>query len=116
MLKKLMKPNFNFAAEWQAPTNDIGLSFFDAGISLPTYPFFGPPPPFINLGFGYSNIDAPLAAGLPADLYETELGLAWMRRMNENWMMRFMAGASFATDGRNNSSDAWRFRGGAFAL
>ena len=31
-------------------------------------------------------------------------------------MMRFMAGASFATDGNNTSSDAWRFRGGAFAI
>ena len=116
MLKRLMRPNFNLAAEWQAQTNDIGLTCYDAGVNFPTYPLFGPPPPLVNLGFAYTNVDAPLAAGLPADLYETELGLAWMRKINDRWMMRWMAGTSFATDGNNNSSDAWRFRGGAFAL
>lgn len=116
LLKKLMKPNFSFAAEWQAETNDVGVSTFDSGVSIPTYPLFGPPPPFINAGFAYTRIYAPTFVDLPEDLYETELGLAWMRRINDRWMVRFMAGTSFATDGRNNSSDAWRFRGGVFAL
>lgn len=114
--RRLMRPNFNLAAEWQAETNDIGVSFYDAGVSFPTYPVFGPPPPFINIGFGYTNVDAPTALELPAELYETELSLAWMRKINDRWMVRFMAGASFATDGNNNSSDAWRFRGGVFAM
>ena len=116
MLKKLMKPNFSFAAEWQTETNEIGIASYDSGVNFPTYPLFGPPPPFINMGFAYTSIDDQSAHDLPADLYETELGLAWMRRINDRWMVRFMAGSSFATDGSNNSSDAWRFRGGAFAL
>jgi hypothetical protein len=115
-LKKLMRPNLTFASEWQSETNDMGLAFHDAGISFPTYPWFGPPPPLINLGFAFTDIDAPPAAGLPHELYETELGLAWMRRINDRWMMRYMASVSFATDGNNHSSDAWRFRGGVFAL
>lgn len=116
MLKTLMRPNFSFAAEWQAETNDIGLTFYDASVSFPTYPIFGPPPPMINVGFGYTRIDAPFEMGLPDDLFETELGLAWMRKINDRWMTRLMAGTTFATDGKNDSSDAWRFRGGVFAL
>jgi len=115
-IRELMRPNFRFAAERQARTNNLGLGFYDAGVSFPLYPIFGPPPPIMNVGFSYTSIDAPLDAGLPNDLYETELGLAWMRRVNDRWMLRFMAGATFATDGQNHSSDAWRFRGGAFAL
>ena len=115
-LKQLMRPSFKFAAEWQAEANDISLTSYDVGLSIPTYPVFGPPPPIVNVGFDYTHLDAPPALGLPTDLYVTDLGLAWMRRINERWMMRFMAGASFATDGKNGSSDAWRFRGGAFAL
>lgn len=115
-LKKLMRPNFSFAAEWQTETDGVGIVSYDSGVNFPTYPLFGPPPPFINVGFAYTSIDDRSGSGLPADLYETELGLAWMRRINDRWMLRFMGGTSFATDGSNNSSDAWRFRGGVFAL
>ncbi len=115
-IKELMRPNFNFVAEWQAETSDIGINLYEAGLSFPTYPVFGPPPPFINIRFAYTDIEAPAVVGLPADLYETELGLAWLRLLNDQWMMHFMAGASFVTDGNNDSSDAWRFRGGAFAI
>lgn len=115
-LKKLMRPSFNFSGEWQAEANDVGLTALGGRMGIPTYPVFGPPPPFINLGFNYTQVAAPLSVGLPESLYETELGLAWMRRINERWMMRLMAGASFATDGKNNSDDAWRFRGGVFAM
>ena len=116
MLKMLMRPNLSFAGEWQDKTNGIGLDFYDARISFPTYPWFGPPPPFIDLGFAFTEIDAPVAVGLPSEVYETSLGFAWMRRISDRWMMRYMASASFATDGNNQSSDAWRFRGGAFAI
>jgi hypothetical protein len=116
MLKKLMRPSFDFAAEWQAKTDGIGTSSYGTGVKFPTFPLFGPPPPFISARFNYRSVDAPTSLGLPTDLYETELGLAWMRRINERWMTRFMAGASFATDGSNDSSDAWRFRGGGFAI
>ena len=115
-LRKLMRPDFRFATEWQAETNDVGISSYDAGVSIPSYPFFGPPPPFFSPGFAYTKVDSPSALGLPDDLYETQLGFAWMRRWNDRWMLRFMAGTSFATDGQNVSSDAWRFRGGAFAI
>lgn len=114
--RKLMRPSFAFASEWQAETDNVGLASYDASVKFPTFPLFGPPPPFINIGFSYTDIDAPTVLGLPTELFETELGLAWMRRINERWMMRFMAGASFATDGNNSTSDAWRFRGGVFAL
>ena len=115
-LRELMRPSFSLAAEWQSETNDIGLTSYDAGVSIPGYPIFGPPPPFINAGFALTDLAAPAEAGLPSTLYEGELGFAWMRRLNDRWMARFMAGTSFATDGNNVSSDAWRFRGGAFAM
>lgn len=115
-LRQLMRPSFSLSSEWQAESNDIGLAAYDAGISIPGYPVFGPPPPFINVGFTLTDVTAPAEADLPSTLYEGELGMAWMRRLNDFWMTRFMVGASFATDGHNDSSDAWRFRGGAFAL
>jgi hypothetical protein len=116
MLKQLMRPNFSLVAESQGEANDIGLEFYEAGVNFPIYPVFGPPPPLVNLGVAYTNLDAPLTAGLPSDLYQTDMGLAWMRRLNDRWMMRLMAGTSFNTDGNNDSSDAWRFRGGVFAI
>ncbi len=94
MVKKLMRPSWDMATEWQADTNDIGFASYDARVNFPTYPIFGPPPPLIDVGFVLTDIEAPLAAGLPAKLYETNLGLAWMRRVNDRWMMRFMAGTS----------------------
>lgn len=115
-IRKLMRPSLRLSGEWQAETNDIGLTFFGGRVSIPTYPVFGPPPPFINLGFNYTRIAAPLSLGLPESLYETELGCTWIRKLNERWMLRIMAGASFATDGQNDSDDAWRFRGGVFAM
>ena len=115
-LKELMRPNLKFGYEWQSAGDGIDLSSIETGISIPTYPFLGPPPPMINLGFDYTNIDAPSEFKLPVDLYETEFGVAWMRRLNDKWMARLMAGALFATDGNNVSSDAWQFRGGLFAI
>ena len=115
-LKKLLHPNFGFAGEWQAKTDDVELASFDASLLFPTFPLFGPPPPFIKAGFNYTNVDAPTTLGLPTDLYETQVGMSWMRPINDRWKARFMVGTSFATDGNNGSSDAWRFRGGAFAI
>jgi len=39
-----------------------------------------------------------------------------MRRINERWMLRFMLGGAFATDLYNTGGDAWRMRGGGFAM
>ena len=113
---KLMRPTFDLAVEWQAEASNIELTSYDARITVPTYPFFGPPPPFLNAGFSYSDLNAPDALDLPSDLYDYSLGFAWMRRINDRWMLRFMFSTALATDGKNNSSDAWQFRGGAFAM
>ena len=115
-LKQLMRPNFTLAAEWQGKSQGIGLAEYEARVSVPTYPVFGPPPPMIHLGFATTQLEAPGTALLPTDLMEADFGLAWMRPLSERWMVRVMAGASVATDGDNQSSDVWRFRGGAFAI
>ena len=115
-VKEWIRPHFNFAAEFQSETDDLGIVSYDSAVQFPAYPLFGPPPPIISFGFDYTRVDAPAPLGLPADLYETELGFTWMRRLNDRWMLRLMAGTSFATDGNNQTSDAWRFRGGAFAI
>ena len=86
-----------------------------ARLTVPTYPLYGPPPPFISAGFSYTGLTAPAAFELPASLYDISLGLAWMRPLNERWMLRFMASAAFASDLDNTSSDAWQFRGGVLA-
>ena len=115
-LRRLMRPSVSLTSEWQSETNGLGISAHDARVSVPTYPIFGPPPPFIDLGFAYTNLRGAGRFGLPIDLFETRFGLSWMRRLNDRWMMRLMGGTSFATDGENNTSDAWQFRGGAFAI
>lgn len=115
-LRDLMRPTLKLHAEWQGESNDIEFASYAARLDFPTYPFFGPPPPFINLGFSYSNLQAPRSLDLPSDLYETSLGLSWMRKLNDRWLLRFMAATANATDGENNSSQAWQFRGGAFAI
>ena len=115
-LRALMRPGLRLSSEWQGESNDIEFASYGASLDFPTYPIFGPPPPFVKLGFLYSNLSAPSSLDLPSDLYESTLGLSWMRRVNERWMLRFMLTAANATDGDNNSSDAWQFRGGAFAM
>lgn len=117
-IKELMRPTLTFISDWQPQrdSNDVGIYSASGRISFPTYPIFGPPPPIISPGFRYTNLDAPARFRLPSDLYEYQLQLAWMRRINDRWMLRFMAGTTFATDSENTSSDAWRFTGGAFAM
>jgi hypothetical protein len=112
----LMRPTGSFAAEWQAEASNVDLAFYEARVQVPTYPFFGPPPPFINLGFSFTDLNAPEALDLPAELYDYSLGLSWMRPIRERWMLRLMLSTALATDGKNNSSDAWQFRGGLFAM
>ena len=115
-LASLMRPMFGLSAEWQVRTNEVELTSYDARIQLPTFPFFGPPPPFINGGFSYTHINAPAAFDLPTNVYDCSLGSSWMRPINDRWMLRFMFSVALATDGENTSSDAWQFRGGVFAI
>jgi hypothetical protein len=115
-LKELMRPTFDFGAEWYGESDDVELATYKTKVKIPTYPIFGPPPPFLSAGFGYTDLNAPSVFDLPSELYEYSVGLAWMRRRNERWMFRSMIGVANATDGNNNTSDAWQFRGGVFAM
>lgn len=117
-IKELMRPSFSFVTDWQPQRNidDVGIYSTAARISLPTYPVFGPPPPIVTPGFRYTRLDARSSLSLPGELYESQLNASWVRLINDRWTLRFMAGASFATDGDNRSSDAWRFNGGAFGI
>ena len=69
-----------------------------------------------SASFSYTDLKAPSHFDLPGDLYESSIGLSWMRKRNERWMFRWMIGVANATDGNNHSSDSWQFRGGGFAL
>lgn len=113
---ELLRPTIGLAAEWQAEASDVNLMWCRATLQVPTYPFFGPPPPMINGGFTYTSLSAPQALDLPAELYDYSLGASWMRPLAERWMLRLTASAALATDGQNTSSDAWQFRGGLFAI
>ncbi len=69
-LKELMRPSFNVGSEWQGMKNGVGLNIYDARVQFPTFPFFGPPPPFIDVGFSYVDVDAPVVLDLPPALYQ----------------------------------------------
>ena len=115
-LKSLLRPRVDFFAEWEPESNGLAISSYDLSVKMPVYPFFGPPPPFITTGYSFTHIDAPAAFDLPESLHDFSLGMAWMRRMNERWMARFIFNGAFASDMDNTSSDAWQIRGGGFAL
>ncbi len=115
-LKDLMRPSIKLNGRWFGEAGGIKFSDYESKISFPTYPFFGPPPPVLSAGFGFSKVQAPQSLDLPSELYESTLGVAWMRRINERWMIRSMLGVANASDGENVSSDAWQFRGGAFGI
>lgn len=104
-------------AEWLTDP-DTGYRKLSTGISFPLL-FLkrdGGPPPMVQLGFNHTDMNFANRFGLPGDLYETSFGLSGVRVFNERWAVRSILGMDFATDGENRSSDAWRFRGGAFAI
>lgn len=115
-LQKLMRPTFDLQADWYAKADRVDLATYKAGLTIPTYPFLGPPPPMLKLGFAFTDLDSPSAVDLPNELYESSVGVSWMRRKSERWMFRSMIGVAHASDGNNNSSDSWQFRGGVFAM
>lgn len=114
-LRSLMRPKIAFNTEWLNSSN-FDLATCDVSVSVPTYPFYGPPPPMIRAGFAYTDLMDADAFGLPANLFEYSIGLSWLRPINERWMARFMLGVALATDNMNTTSDGWQFRGGAFAV
>jgi len=115
-LKKFMKPRFDLSAEWEPETDGVAIDSYDLSVTIPTYPIFGPPPPFITTGYSYTHIGAPAAFDVPSSLHEYSLGTAWMRKINERWMARLMLSGVFASDMDNTSSDAWQVRAGGFAV
>ena len=113
---ELARPTISLSSEWQPESGDVELFSHSIGAKFPTYPFFGPPPPMIQLGFTYFDINANGFESLPAELYETSLGMSWMRKLNDRWMLRLWGGAANASDGANSTSDSWQFRGGILAI
>ncbi len=108
------RPPVGFQAEW-ITDSDTGLATAKVDTTLPLL-MFGTPPPLVKLGFAYTDLFAAESLGLPDDLYEYSIGLAWVRPINDRWTARAMLGVGFATDNQNTSSDAWQFRGGVFAI
>ena len=97
-LRSLMRPKFAFSSEWLT-SSDFDLSAYDLRVTVPTYPFFGPPPPMISVGFAYTDLIDADAVGLPDDLYEYSIGLSWIRPIRDRWMVRSMLGVALATYG-----------------
>jgi hypothetical protein len=114
--KNLLRPRVDFFAEWEPESGGLTITSYDLSAKMPLYPIFGPPPPFVTSGYAFTRIDAPTTLDLPEHLHDLSLGLAWMRRINERWMARFMLNGAFASDMDNTSSDAWQLRAGGFAL
>jgi hypothetical protein len=115
-LKSLLRPRVELFSEWEPESDGLAISSFDLSAKMPVYPFFGPPPPFINTGYSFTRIDASAELDLPESLHDFSIGLAWMRRINDRWIARFMLNGAFASDMDNTSSDGWQIRAGGFAL
>ncbi|MFT5304435.1 MAG: hypothetical protein ACI814_005263, partial [Mariniblastus sp.] len=114
--KSLLMPRFDLSAEWEPQADGFAISSYDFSVQKPVYPIYGPPPPFIVAGYTFTQIDAPATIDLPQELHEFSFGMAWMRKINDNWMARFTLNGVFASDLNNNSSDAWQVRAGGFAI
>ena len=111
-----LRPQWGVMAEWEPETDGIEVLNFDADVTVPTFPIWGPPPPLISAGFSFTDLMAPADLDLPPALYDFTLGASWMRRIRDQWMLRIMLGAAFATDLNHTSGDAWQLRGGLFAI
>ena len=114
-LRSLMRPQLSSGSEL-ITSSDFDLSKYDIRVTVPTYPFFGPPPPMISVGFSYTDLIDADTFELPSDLFEYSIGVSWVRPIKDRWILRSMLGVALATDNKNTSSDAWQFRGGIFAV
>ena len=115
-LRKLMRPRFDLGVEWLPETSGVAIGSYDARVTVPTFPIFGPPPPMIMAGFSFTDLHAPASFDLPSSLYDVSLGITGMRKLNDRWMVRWMISSAFASDWENTSSEAWQFRGGVFGI
>lgn len=116
VLARLRKPFVDFAAEWEPEAGGFAIASYDLSAKLALPPIFGPPPPFLRTGFSFTDIDAPVVADLPGELYDVALGFDWVRRINDRWMVRLAFTPAYASDTKNNSSDAWQFRGAVLGI
>ena len=114
--KSLLKPRFSLQAEWEPEADELGIASYDLTATIPTYPFFGPPPPLLSGGAGLTMLYAPARYRLPDDLFDFTLGGAWIRPINERWTLRWMLQGALASDLKNTTSQAWQIRGGGFAM
>lgn len=114
-LRALMRPRFDFETEWVPKSDGLAIGSYGVRTTIPTYPLFGPPP-MLTLGFAFTDLLAPESYDLPSSLYDVSIGVAGMRKLNDRWAARWMFSAVFASDWQDRSSDAWRFRGGGFAV
>lgn len=104
-------------AEW-VTESDFGYRRLGTGLAFPLL-FLkreGGPPPMMRLGFNHTDLNFSDRFDLPGDLYEVSFGVSGVHVFNDRWAVRSILGMDFATDGENRSRDAWRFRGGAFAI
>jgi hypothetical protein len=115
-LRQLLRPRVKLRFEWEPLVDGVGLAEYDASVSMPTYPVFGPPPPIITAAYSFTDLTAPPSMDLPSSLHDISLGAGWIRRINERWMARLMLSAAFASDLNNTGSDAWQLRAGGFAV
>ncbi len=114
--KKLIRPQIEIFSEWEPESDGLAIDSYDLSAKMPLYPVFGPPPPFLTAGYSFTQIVAPGELDFPERLHDISLGLAWMRRISDRWMARFMLNGAFASDMDNTGSEAWQIRGGGFAL
>ncbi len=114
--KRLLRPRVALQVEWEPEVSELVINSYDLSLKMPVYPVFGPPPPFITVGYSFTDIESPPEFDLPQRLHDVSFGLAWMRRINDKWMARFMLNTAFASDLNNTGSDAWQVRAGGFAV
>ncbi len=63
-----LRPQLSIVAEWEPQTDGVEIVNYDVDMLVPTYPFYGPPPPFLNAGFSYTDLMAPAELDIPPAL------------------------------------------------
>lgn len=109
------RPSLELQSEWLSRASGVEILSYDIRVGVPLIPVFGPPPPSVRFGFSYTDLISDRSE-LPNELYDYGVDLSWIRRVNQPWTLRFQGGVVFATDGKNQTSDAWQFRGSALAF
>ena len=109
-------PSPSARSDWEAPRDGFGVWETEVAARVGTYPVFGPPPPVFTPSLTLTLFDAPASVDVPQELYTLAVELSWLRPIDDRWALRFSLTPTFASDLRNTSSDAWRFRGMALAF